>query len=159
MRQALCGAKPAYLYAGFAAGAPLRHGAFPRLRRRLGAAHAGWSMPKDRVPCPQPWSGRLIARKASSSRRRLRRPRRSGRAGSVAWRRWRRIGSAGCAAGGFAAGLGWAFAGSLWLRLGTGDPANTVTAWRWLAGEGLIVLVTMALLWLASEPQEPTKLR
>lgn len=70
-----------------------------------------------------------------------------------------RVGSAGCAAGGFVAGLGWAFAGSLWLRLGIGGPANMVTAWRWLAGEGLIFVATMALLWLASAPQEPTKLR
>lgn len=70
-----------------------------------------------------------------------------------------RIGSAGVATGGFIAGLGWAFAGSLWLRLGVGGPANAVTAWRWLAGEGLILVVTMALLWLASAPQEPTKLR
>lgn len=70
-----------------------------------------------------------------------------------------RVGSAGLAAGGFVAGLGWAFAGSLWLRLGVGGPANTVTAWRWLAGEGLIFVVTIALLWLASTPQEPTKLR
>lgn len=70
-----------------------------------------------------------------------------------------RIGSASVAAGGFAVGLGWAFAGSLWLRLGVGGPVNAATAWRWLAGEGLIFLVTMALLWLASAPQESTKLR
>lgn len=70
-----------------------------------------------------------------------------------------RVGSAGVAAAGFVAGLGWAFAGSLWLRLGVGGPANTVIAWRWLAGEGLIFVVTMALLWLVSAPQEPTKPR
>lgn len=70
-----------------------------------------------------------------------------------------RVGSAGCAAGGFVMGLGWAFAGSLWLRLGVGGPAITVTAWRWLVGEGLIFVVTIVLLWLASAPQEPTKLR
>lgn len=70
-----------------------------------------------------------------------------------------RIGSAGLAAGGFVAGLGWAFAGSLWLRLGVGGPGASGTAWRWLAGEGLILVVTMVLLYLVSYgPQDP-KLR
>lgn len=53
------------------------------------------------------------------------------------------------AAGGFAAGLGWAFVGSLMLGLGM-RATEQGTALAWLAGEALIGAAMLAALLLGS---------
>ena len=50
---------------------------------------------------------------------------------------------------GFAAAMGWAFVGSLLLRLGTGSTSR-VTAWLWLAGEVLTGMAVFAALILGA---------
>jgi hypothetical protein len=52
---------------------------------------------------------------------------------------------------GFLAALGWAFAGSLLLGLGSGSASQAV-AWLWLAGESLIGVAVFAALLLDAPP-------
>ncbi|HEY4251486.1 MAG TPA: hypothetical protein VGM87_09800 [Roseomonas sp.] len=65
------------------------------------------------------------------------------------------LGTSGIAACGFVAALGWAFAGSLWLRLGSSPPPASALAWRWLAVEGLVAAVTVMGIWLAVPAMDP----